>query len=114
MALVIGNFPPHVGRYVLPRVLIGQSECRSDQIYANLHTQVDDGDVLGESFHIVEEASDNELVITKYDSVARRLEGHFQMTLAVTELFRIDELNFPDTVRITYGTFSTEVLPPEE
>ena len=33
------------------------------------------------------------------------------MTLAVTELFRIDELNFPDTVRITYGTFSTEVFP---
>ena len=37
--------------------------------------------------------------------------GCFQMTLAVTELFRIDELNFPDTVRITYGTFSTEVFP---
>ena len=36
------------------------------------------------------------------------------MTLAVTEPFCIDELNFPDTVRITYGTFSTEVLPITE
>ena len=62
----------------------------------------------------MEEAENNELIITHYDSAARRLEGHFSMTLAVTELFRIDELNFPDTVRITYGSFSTEVLPITE
>ncbi len=63
---------------------------------------------------MVEEAENNELIITHYDSVAQRLEGRFSMTLAVVDLFRIDELNFPDTVRITYGTFSTEVLPITE
>lgn len=113
MSLGIGNFPNQVGSYKIPRIDAGGvGECALDTLYASFYTL--EGDAIGEAFHIVEEAENNELVITRYDSAAHRLEGHFSMTLAVTELFRIDELNFPDTVRITYGTFSTEVLPPED
>lgn len=114
MSLGISNFPAQPGKYTLLRRYSGQNECESNLIYASLHTLLDDGDVLGESFHIVEDAPDNELIITRYDSANQLLEGRFQMTFAVTELFRIDELDFPDTVRITYGSFFTDVLPPEE
>ena len=110
MSLGIGNFPNQTGSYKIPRIDAGGvGECALDTLYSSFYTL--EGDALAEAFHIVEEAEDNELIITHYDSATSRLEGRFSMTLAVTELFRIDELNFPDTVRITYGTFSTEVLP---
>lgn len=113
MSLGIGNFPNRVGSYKIPRIDAGGvGECTLDTLYTSFYTL--EGDALGEAFHIVEETENNELIITHYDSAAQRLEGRFSMTLAVTELFRIDELNFPDTVRITYGTFSTELFPPEE
>ena len=112
MSLGIGNFPNREGTYQLQKRNTGESECALNLIYTSLHTL--EGDALGEAFHMVEEAENNELIITHYDSAARRLEGRFSMTLAVVDLFRIDEFNFPDTVRITYGTFSIEVLPITE
>ncbi|MGB3851997.1 MAG: hypothetical protein WA958_18655 [Tunicatimonas sp.] len=112
MSLGIGNFPNQEGTYQLQKRNTGESECALDLTFTSFHTL--EGDALGEAFHMVEEADENELVITHYDSASRRIEGRFSMTLAVVDFFRIDELNFPDTVRITYGTFSTEILPPEE
>ncbi len=113
MSLVVGNFPNQTGTYKIPRIDAGGGgECALDTLYSSFYTL--EGDALAEAFHIVEEAEGNELIITHYNSATSRLEGRFSMTLAVTELFRIDELNFPDTLRITYGTFSTEVLPITE
>ena len=110
MAVVIGNFSPQVGRYVL-RNEEDLNECALNLTYGSASTL--EGDVLVERFHIVEDAGPNELIITHYDSAAHRLEGRFQMTLAVKDLFRVDSIEFPDTLHITYGTFSTEIVPPE-
>ena len=111
MSLNMSNFPARVGTYTLERRESGQSECALDLIYGSAATWEDDA--LVEIFEIVEEAGPNELIITHYDSAARRLEGRFQMTLVVKDLFRIDNLDFPDTLHIDYGTFSTEILPPD-
>ena len=109
MSIVIGNFPPYIGKYTLKKAGL---ECVNNFIYGSANTL--DHDALIERFDIVEEADNNELIITHYDSVAARLEGHFSMTLAVKDMFRVDSIEFPDTLVIEYGTFSTEVLPPRE
>lgn len=114
MLIVVGNFPASTGKYVLRRLDIGQSECAADFAYGSFTTVLDDGDVGGPSYQIVEEAGDNELVITQYDSAARTIAGHFQMTLAGPGPFSIDDLYFPDTLRITYGTFELKLSPPQE
>ncbi len=114
MVVVIGNFPASIGKYVLRSLDIGQNECATDLTYAYFTTVLDDGDVGGPSYQLVEEAGDNELVITQYDSAARTIAGHFQMTLAGPGPFSIDDLFFPDTLRITYGTFEQKLSPPRE
>ena len=114
MSLSIINFPSQVGRHILRRKYPNQNECELGLTYASFATWLDDGDVLGESFHLVDEAPNNELIITQYDSASRQLEGRFQMTFAVKEQFRIDELEFPDTLHVTYGTFSMKLNPSEE
>ena len=114
MILVIGNYPASTGRHVLKRLDFGQSECALGIAYASLTSVLDDGDVGGPSFQLVEEAGNNELVITHYDSATRQIAGHFQMTLAGQGSFYVDDLYFPDTLRITYGTFDLKLNPPEE
>lgn len=108
----LANFPAQNGTYKLKRRETLENECELMLTYASLATL--DHDALIEIFGIVEEADNNELIITHYDSAAARLEGRFSMTLAVKDLFRVDSIEFPDTLVIEYGTFSTEVLPPRE
>ncbi len=114
MVVVIGNFPASIGKYVLRSLDIGQNECATDLTYAYFTTVLDDGDVGGPSYQLVEEADNNELVITQYDSASRQIEGNFQMTLVGPGPFYIDDLYFPDTLRITYGTFELKLEPPQE
>lgn len=112
MSLGIGNFPSQTGRYTLQRRDAGQSECALNLIYASFHLL--EGDAVGPGFRMIEEPeTNNELIITHYDPLERRLEGHFSVTFVFPDSF-VDESNFFDTVRITYGTFFTELLPPEE
>ena len=112
MSLGIGNFPNRPGTYELQRRNPGESECALDLIYASFSFQ--EGDAVGPGFRVIEEpGTNNELIITHYDSLERRLEGRFSVSLAFPDPFP-DGSVLPDTVRITYGTFSTEVLPPSE
>ena len=110
----LGNFPAKEGNYTLKWRESGQNESATKLIYSNLHLTEDD--VSSPAFRIIEEEGPNELIIIHYDSVAQRIEGRFQMTATIntTEEDRNREDRALDTLRITYGTFTADILPPQE
>ena len=107
----IENIPLQLGTHPIQRVEIGRQTCGSDTISAYFGTSVSDGDVNGDIYLPV--ADENNIVsITSLDETTGKVEGTFQMTLAI-ELndyppYKSDA-NAPDTIRLTQGWFSATV-----
>jgi len=103
------NLPAQTGSYALQKEQSGQNRCTTNLLLTNARTSYNNA--LAESFSIVESSTINELIITHFDTIADRLEGRFQMTFVLKEQIRSDPEEFPDTLQITYGTFSVPILP---
>ncbi|WKN40488.1 hypothetical protein [Tunicatimonas pelagia] len=115
VSIVLNNFSAEEGVYTLRRNEVGQNECMLDITVVSHYVYLfGNGGRPSGSYGIVEDKGINELVITCYDSAAQHLEGRFQMTLAIQNQRRIPNINYPDTLQITYGTFVTDVLPLRE
>lgn len=105
----ISNLPAQTGSYTLQNEPSVQNRCTTNLLLTNARTSYQN--VLAERFSIIESSTINELIITRFDTIAARLDGRFQMTLVLEEQIRSDPEDFSDTLRITYGTFSVPILP---
>ncbi|MEM9671025.1 MAG: hypothetical protein AAF992_00420 [Bacteroidota bacterium] len=109
----VGNIPAKEGRYTLRRGDTNSGECELDTPFGSALKY--NGATLVTLYEIMEDKGPNEFVITRYDSAAQRLEGRFQVALAVEDtLSPFSKREHPDTLRITQGTFVTTISPPEE
>ena len=113
VSVYLGNFPAKEGKYALHKRESSHDDCILNTTHGSALAY--GGETLVAMYGILEDKGPNELIITHYDSVAQRLEGHFQTTLAVEDkLLPIGNFEHPDTLRITHGTFVTDILPPEK
>ncbi|MEM6842754.1 MAG: hypothetical protein AAF632_11055 [Bacteroidota bacterium] len=117
MVFGAANFPAKEGRYTLRRRNFdlngGDDSCDLETPFGSALAY--GGETLVAFYDVLEDEEPSELIITRYDPATQRLEGRLQMTLVIKEnLFPIGKLEHPDTLRITQGSFVTNIMPPEE
>ncbi|MEM6842753.1 MAG: hypothetical protein AAF632_11050 [Bacteroidota bacterium] len=109
----LGNIPAKEGKYTLRRSDTQDEVCTLETPFGTALTE--DGITLMQWYEILEDKGPNELVITRYDSEAKRLEGSLQMTLAVADtLSPFSRVEHPDTLRITKGIFTATISPSDD
>jgi len=110
-ALYIMKIPPAVGTYPV-RIF---RTCREDTfVGANFHLLGADGDVLLDSYRVLE-TEDNWVQVTDYNANTGEIKGTFQIAFVHGSIYDVVKrekfvTSFPDTVRFTNGQFHTRVV----
>jgi len=104
-SLVFGKIYPIIGTYTLE---ITQA-CDVDTLAgANYYTLQDDGDVLGDTYEVLE-SEDNFIAITAVNDAQTAISGTFQVTFVLDDSRPKVIPSAPDTVRFTNGEFFTRI-----
>lgn len=77
---------------------------------ASYGTLVDDGDVVGDIYKVIEGESDNFVTITSYNEETKEVKGNFQVTFVFDETDTKSDPTAPDTIRFTSGEFHTKII----
>lgn len=77
---------------------------------ASYATLVDDGDVVGDIFNVLDGESENFVTITSYNEETNEVKGNFQVTFVFDETDNKSDPTARDTIRFTNGEFHTKVM----
>lgn len=78
--------------------------CFNDTLEASYHTLIDDGDVLGSSYTVLNN-SDSYFIIEHYDTTTKEISGSFAGTYE-----KYDGTATVNTIKVTNGRFHTKII----
>lgn len=76
--------------------------------YSIFYTFLSDGDVVGNIYKLID-SSENYIEITSWDEEKGEFRGKFQTNFIIDTNYPINDINAPDTIRISNGEFYTRL-----